>query len=412
MLPPDTRRAPFAPARGVLVGLVVLVTLLAGCQEPYLPADLRAPTPPALTDPPTAKQMQAAIDRGVAFMIDHQLSDGSWGTVVRKRMGVMTTRDAMRDFEVTTACMGLLALLDVGADKTPEGLAAIERAEGFLLANLPVFRYGGSQEMFNIWGHAYALQAVVAVLERRPLTDEQRAEWEGLAQMQIRLLNAYQSLRGGWGYYQTYPRTRPPGLWATSFMTAAVMVALDDARQAGLDVPEGMIAKATAALNHARNPDGSFAYTIRYLGDPQANPNWGIGAMARSPACLLALYLWGDDRHQPELFTNWLDRFISREGWLAMERKRLYVHTGAQQIAAYYYFYGCYYVSRVIEYLPADQQAFYKDQLAALLLKRQDGDGSWWDFPMYDFYQGYGTSYALMAMQRCLPAEPMEEEDD
>jgi hypothetical protein len=394
---------------GVVIALLALV-LLPGCdEEPYLPASLRAPTPRALSNPPTAQAMQAAIDRGVAFMINSQLADGSWGTTTRKRMGILTGVDARRDFEMATTCMGLQALIEVGADATPEGLAAIERAEGFLLTNLPTYRYGNSNEMFNNWAHAYALQAIVAVLNHRPLTDEQRAEWIRLGQMQIRLLAAYQSLRGGWGYYQAWPRTRPPSLWATSFMTAAALIALDDARNAGLDVPRGMIAEATLALNHARAMDGSFTYTIHYLGDPVAEPNRGLGAMARSPACLLALYVWGDDRHQPELFMNWLDRVIAREGWLNMERKEQFVHTGAHQIAAYYYFYCCYYVARVIEYLPPDRQEFYRLQLAHILLNRQDGDGSWWDFPLYDFYQGYGTSYALMAMQRCLPPEARDE---
>ena len=41
--------------------------------------------------------------------------------------------------------------------------------------------------------------------------------------------------------------------------------------------------------------------------------------------------------------------------------------------------------------------------LADLMLDRQEKDGSWWDYPLYDYHQPYGTGYALMTLQRCLP---------
>ncbi len=28
-------------------------------------------------------------------------------------------------------------------------------------------------------------------------------------------------------------------------------------------------------------------------------------------------------------------------------------------------------------------------------------DGSWWDFPLYDYHQQYGTAFALMTLARC-----------
>jgi hypothetical protein len=37
-------------------------------------------------------------------------------------------------------------------------------------------------------------------------------------------------------------------------------------------------------------------------------------------------------------------------------------------------------------------------------LALQEKDGSWWDFPMYDYHQQYGTSFALMALKRSVRA--------
>jgi len=39
------------------------------------------------------------------------------------------------------------------------------------------------------------------------------------------------------------------------------------------------------------------------------------------------------------------------------------------------------------------------------MLDRQEKDGSWWDYPLYDYHQPYGTSFALMTLIRCLPNE-------
>ena len=51
--------------------------------------------------------------------------------------------------------------------------------------------------------------------------------------------------------------------------------------------------------------------------------------------------------------------------------------------------------------LPEDQQAFYKAQFAHLLLGLQESDGCWWDFPLYDYHQSYGTAFAIMTLVRC-----------
>jgi len=40
-------------------------------------------------------------------------------------------------------------------------------------------------------------------------------------------------------------------------------------------------------------------------------------------------------------------------------------------------------------------------RLAEIILYRQEKDGSWWDYPLYDYHQPYGTGYALMALAWC-----------
>ena len=44
--------------------------------------------------------------------------------------------------------------------------------------------------------------------------------------------------------------------------------------------------------------------------------------------------------------------------------------------------------------------------LARIILDVQDTDGSWLDYPLYDYHQQYGTAFALLTLHRCRAAEP------
>jgi hypothetical protein len=49
----------------------------------------------------------------------------------------------------------------------------------------------------------------------------------------------------------------------------------------------------------------------------------------------------------------------------------------------------------------AGARAEYQAHLADLMLRRQEKDGSWWDYPLYNYHQPYGTAFALMTLVRC-----------
>jgi hypothetical protein len=70
-------------------------------------------------------------------------------------------------------------------------------------------------------------------------------------------------------------------------------------------------------------------------------------------------------------------------------------------VAGYFFYYGHYYAARCIEQLPAAQRPRFQDYLAHVLVPLQEADGSWWDFPMYDYHQQYGTAFAVMSLVRC-----------
>ena len=42
--------------------------------------------------------------------------------------------------------------------------------------------------------------------------------------------------------------------------------------------------------------------------------------------------------------------------------------------------------------------------MAEVLVPLQEKDGSWWDFPLYDYHKQYGTSMAILSLLRSLPS--------
>ena len=56
---------------------------------------------------------------------------------------------------------------------------------------------------------------------------------------------------------------------------------------------------------------------------------------------------------------------------------------------------------RAAQYLPLRRMREH----AAGALRLQEKDGSWWDYPFYDYHQPYGTAFALMSLYRCREAK-------
>ena len=128
------------------------------------------------------------------------------------------------------------------------------------------------------------------------------------------------------------------------------------------------------------------------------------GSLGRSQACNVALRLWGDKKITDEVITDWLDRLFSRNGWLDNGRKRPVPHEAPFQVAGYFYYFGHYYAAYCISQIPTAERPQYQQLLARTLLNVQEKDGSWWDYPLYDYGQSYGTGYALMSLKWCREA--------
>ena len=158
-------------------------------------------------------------------------------------------------------------------------------------------------------------------------------------------------------------RQRPSGS-TISFVTATVLVVLDEARKAGIRVPQKIVDRGMASLVRQRKPDFSYDYGEYLKYHPMMPINRPGGSLGRSQACNLAMRAWGDKQVTDTVVETWLDRLFARELWLDLGRKRPIPHESWFQVAGYFFYYGHYYASRCIEILPPAERPPRQDQLA------------------------------------------------
>ncbi|MEX2185608.1 MAG: prenyltransferase/squalene oxidase repeat-containing protein [Pirellulales bacterium] len=352
-----------------------------------------------------AKQVDEAIRRGVEFLLKTQNKDGSWGSARRtKDLNIFApVPGAHHAFRMGTTSLALSALIEVGGDD-PQVQAAIDRCETWMIENLPKLRRAEMTALYNTWGHAYGIQALVR-LHGRTQDPVRRKKYVELIESQVDMLGRYEFVNGGWAYYDFDQHTQKPGGSPVSFTTATVMIAFYEAKQIGVEIPERLIKRSQASLLRQRLPDFSYAYGEYLRLSPGRGINRPGGSLGRSQACNVAMRMWGDKTTTDEIVDVWLDRLWARNGWLSIGRKRPVPHESWFQVAGYFYYYGHFYAAYAIEQLPAEKREKHYDQLAHILLALQEKDGSWWDYPLYDYHQAYGTGFALMSLGRCRTEE-------
>ncbi|MEO7100233.1 MAG: hypothetical protein ABI162_12790 [Luteolibacter sp.] len=354
----------------------------------------------------TVDAINASITRGVDFLVTHQNTNGSWGNATHtKDLNIYAPLPgAHHAYRAGASGLALSGLIDA-ADSRPEVNAAIEKAAAWTASELPKLRRADQTTTYNVWGHAYGLRAISRLYQRE--TDPaKKTEWTRLAQEQVELVDRYEDVNGGWGYLDLDDlRTEKPSGIPTCFTTATVLLAMDQARSVmGVKLNDKLVQHAIAGINTQRTPDFSYVYSFNHRMRPRIDINRPAGSLGRSQACNAALRVFGEKAVTDEVLTTWADRFLAREGFLSNVRKRPVPHEGQFRIAGYFYYYGIYYFTQSVRLLPKETHAAYAEKLAIILLERQEKDGSWWDYPLYDYHQAYGTGYALMSLAWCRDA--------
>src|SRR5205814_2930795 len=214
---------------------LAILLLVVGCKSASTRTASAASTQPvAQKAEDRQEQIQRAIDSGVQYLIKSQQPDGSWGTgrVTRGFEVYSMVPGSLDAFRVGATALCVMALREVGERE------AHDRGLEYLVRHGETRRDDGDL-LYNTWAHIYALQALS--IEMR---DNKSPELAKAAAWQLERLSHYETFMGGWNYYDDEVGTATPSLEPTSFGTAAGLVALWEARQAGLKVPQRTIDRA------------------------------------------------------------------------------------------------------------------------------------------------------------------------
>jgi hypothetical protein len=404
----DSRRSPWMAA--ILLASVGCVVVAARADEPAATAtpapDETGPRlPPAEPVPPA--DLEDSISRGVAFLLESQRKDGSWGSADNTKGGVdiyAPAPGAHHAFRSAVTALCVSALIEADPDsRNADVQAAIGRGEAWLLENLPRLRRASPDTLYNVWGHAYGIETL-ALLYRRHAGDA--AGQERIAECirgQIDLLERYESVNGGWGYYDFDVGARKTAASPNSFTTATVLLALADAKDLGIDVPQKIVDRGLEAIRRQTKPDRSYLYGdyLKYV--PTHPVNRPGGSLGRSQACNAALRRYGDEDLTDAAIRAWLERLFARNGWLSLGRKKPIPHESWFAVAGYFFYYGHFYAAECIRMLPEQDRGPLKSHLARIMMPLQEPNGCFWDYTFYDYHTQYGTAFAVRTLVRCRP---------
>ena len=379
-------------------GLILVLSPFAGLNG----SENNSSTPSSRLDF-SPSEIQRSLDKGCDFLLERQNPDGSWGSA-RQTKGLnifAPVPGSHRAFRLAVTALSISALLEIKKEDQNYS-KCITKAEKYLLEKLPQLRRASPMALYNVWSHSYGLQALHRMHELSS-SNQRKAEIKDVMVQQIKMLQTYESIDGGWGYYDFNAQTKQPSGSSISFVNATGLVALKDAQSSGVEVPDKLVSRALSAIKRQRLPDHSYLYGEYLKYRPGSGINRPAGSLGRSHACNYALQIWGEESVTDDVHKLCLDRLIKRNGWLDVARKRPIPHESWFAVAGYFFYYGHLYAAFCVDNLSPKERPKYQKSLAKILVPLQEKDGSWWDFPFYDYHQQYGTAMALLSLKRCLP---------
>lgn len=324
--------------------------------------------------PAGAYRRDELIARSVRFLIEQQGEDGLY-------------RDSWYDFGGTdslpnvhmavTALAGWALYLHRGA--VPEGLrpqvnSALTRIEACAKDEA---RIAGEDRDEIVWAHAYRLRMLSRWMQDEP---EARSRLFEKATALVAALAGLQEDSGAW--FHEYPNP---------FVIATVLLALHEAKQAGVEVPEDTAARGAKALLQCRAKSGAFPYG--FARRPPSNVNI-IGAAGRMPLCELALLRWGQS-DQDKLAAA-LRTAFEHHAVLAAIRK-YDDHADQYGYGGFFFWYDLRARSEAITALADPKlRAELQAQQDALVLALPEIDGVFVD--SHELGRCYGTAMALLCL--------------
>ncbi|PCJ58857.1 MAG: hypothetical protein COA79_12375 [Planctomycetota bacterium] len=349
-----------------------------------------------------------AIEKGTTYLIENQHPSGNWGSATRtKGLNIYAPiPGAHHGFKMASTALCLSALLKLDSKNKKVGQAII-KATHWIIKEIPKVKRATPDVIYNIWAHAYTIETLIQLHQyyKSLKIDSYQLKIEKLINHQIAMLYKYEVVDGGWAYYDFNIGSKKPAGSSSSFTTAATLISLKYAEKNGYKINQKIINRAIKALVRMQKPDKSYLYGEYLKWRPMHPVNRPPGSLGRTQSCNLALYLWSHESIQEQHLLTGTDKLARKHYWLDAGRKTVVPHESFFAIAGYFYYHALYYGSKNLSHLPNLHKKRLSETFIKYLCKRQEKNGSWWDFPLYNYHQFYGTGYALSALIDCRKAQ-------
>ena len=219
----------------------------------------------------------------------------------------------------------------------------------------------------NMYGHGFATLFLSEVFGMSDRDDIDATVGDKLRQA-VKLTCSCQNEAGGWRY-------QPIKQDADLSITICNIMGLRAARDAGIHVPDEVRAKCIDYVKKSQSSDGSFRYQIS---------GGGTGTFPLTAAGVVSLYSAGIyDSPEVKKALDWLMRYLPGS---------------TQGNAGYhgYFFYGQYYAVQAMWHAGGDYWKKWYPAIREVLLKKQNGDGSFADS---EVCAEFGTAMACIILQ-------------
>jgi hypothetical protein len=325
------------------------------------------------------------IESATQRLLEIQEEDGAW-----PYQGVYRVQGQIPvGYRVGGTALVCAALLDVPlADRTAAD-QAISKGIKLILKELehPLMRPSQKNTYdVRIWGHIYTLDLFARLKDHPRFSEisEQTTPWIGKLS---EALVSQELSGGGWNYAN---RNRH-----ACFVTAPALQALILARQAGIEIPQGVFERGQKVLNQSRSANGAYTYSGARGRQGRNEPI--PGSIARNVVCETTLHLLGEP--DPQRLKGAIDAFYEHWDELEKRRKKSGTHEGPYGIAPYYFYYGHRYLAQAIPLLPAEDQVEEFQRFEKILLKTKDEDNTWND-RVFERSRAFGTAMSVLALRR------------
>jgi len=376
-------------AAGMLISTTMALGL--GMRLDWPPEEELAATRPPPYESLPPRLAPRALAEAVDWLLAHQRADGSWLSPGE----ISSPQEEVHIFTETNTALGGLALLRSG---TAKGRVAAGGALEHLLATWERGRDQEDERVYYMdympWLDAYALFFFAACVQEelgdpdvlRPVMAELVAD-----------LGERQKGGGGWSYYVSGSlegAAQGPPEVSMSFTTAAVILALMDARAAGVAVPEAMMSRALDCLEGARSPQGTFAYMVHHGADNVLQNTGAPGAAGRGPVCALALFR--GEREDATGLIQRLEIYAQHAAGLARERGKALMHAGPDTQGSHYLLFDHQTAAAAVAALPRGKRGGHRSVVLEQILGCRLEDRSFLDNPALG--QASGTALAVLGL--------------